>query len=56
MDFTFGIDYDDPAKYLVQGEESDLSDNNLKIVRDAIGSIGILLSVMPVVPWQEKTQ
>ena len=52
MDFTFGIDYDDPAKYLVSGEESDLSDDNLKIVRDAIGTPSANIDgIMQVCHW-----
>lgn len=52
MDFTFGIDYDDPAKYLVPGEESDLSDDNLKIVRDAIGTPSANIDgIMQVCHW-----
>ena len=47
IDFTYGIDYDHPEKYLVPGEQSDLSANNLEIIRNAIGTpitdiVGIL--------------
>lgn len=38
LDFTFGIDYDHPEKYLVPGEESDLSTENFEMVQDAIGT------------------
>lgn len=37
LDFTFGIDYDYPEKYLVPGEQSDLSAENLELVQNAIG-------------------
>ncbi|MEN8137990.1 MAG: hypothetical protein ABFR62_06125 [Bacteroidota bacterium] len=38
IDFSFGIDYDSPDKYLTPGEQSDLSDSHLEEVRDAIGT------------------
>jgi len=38
IDFSFGIDYEDRDKFLIPGEESDLSDNYLEEVRNAIGT------------------
>lgn len=38
IDFTFGIDYEDQDKFLIPGEESDLSDIYLEEVRNAIGT------------------
>ena len=40
IDFSFGIDYDNPEKYLVPGEESDLSDIYLEEIRNAVGTPG----------------
>ncbi|MEN8156365.1 MAG: transglutaminase domain-containing protein [Bacteroidota bacterium] len=38
IDFSFGIDYSDTARYLVPGEESDLNDLYLEEIRTAIGT------------------
>ncbi|MCK4992154.1 MAG: hypothetical protein KAS29_16770, partial [Bacteroidales bacterium] len=38
IDFSFGIDYNNPNKYLIPGEESDLSDINLEEIRAAVGT------------------
>jgi len=38
LDFTFGIDYKDWDKYLIPGEESDLSEVYLEEIRIAIGT------------------
>lgn len=38
MDFTFGINYSDPDRYLIPGEESDLSDTYLEEIRNALGN------------------
>ena len=38
IDFSFGIDYNDPGKYLIPGEESDLNDIYLEEIRDAVGT------------------
>ena len=38
FDFTFGIDYDNPASYLVPGEQSDLKTAYLEEIRTAIGT------------------
>ena len=38
IDFSFGIDYSDPGKFLIPGEESDLKEIYLEEIRDAIGS------------------
>ena len=40
IDFSFGIDYDNPEKYLIPGEESDLKDSYLAEIRNAIGTPG----------------
>ncbi len=49
IDFTFGLDYDHPEKYLIPGEQSDLSVANLEMVRSAVGTpdadIGDILQV-----------
>lgn len=37
-DPTFGIDYDNPEKYLVSGEKSDLNDTYVEEIRNAIGT------------------
>jgi len=37
LDFSFGIDYDSPEKYLVPGTQSNLSDTYLGEVRAALG-------------------
>lgn len=37
LDFTFDIDYSHPEIYLIPGEQSDLSAENLALVRNAIG-------------------
>jgi len=39
-DFPFGIDYDNPEKYLVPGEQSDLKTSCLEEIRTAIGTPG----------------
>jgi hypothetical protein len=36
-DYTFGINHNDPGKYLIPGEQSDLCDNYCEEVREAIG-------------------
>lgn len=52
IDFTFGIDYEHPEKYLVPGEESDLSDENLEIVQSAIGTpTANIDGIMQVCHW-----
>lgn len=38
IDFSFGIDYSDPDKYLIPGEESDLKNIYLEEIREAIGT------------------
>ena len=38
MDFTFGIDYDHPEKYLIPGAQSGLSEKNIELVRKTIGT------------------
>ena len=38
IDFSFAIDYDDPDKYLIPGEQSDLKDSYLEEIRDAVGT------------------
>ncbi len=38
MDFTFGIDYDHPEKYLLSGEQSDLSEAYFAEVKSALGT------------------
>lgn len=38
IDFSFGINYQDPEQYLIPGEQSDLSDNYLVEVISAIGT------------------
>ena len=40
IDFSFGIDYNDPGKYLIPGEESDLNDIYLEEIQNAIGTPG----------------
>jgi hypothetical protein len=40
IDFSFEIDYNDPDKYLVPGEQSDLKDVYLEEIRDALGTPG----------------
>ena len=37
-DYSFGIDYDNPEKYLVPGEQSDLNDTYLEEIRSIIGT------------------
>jgi len=37
IDFTFGIEYSNPEKYLAPGEQSDLSPEYLELVQNAIG-------------------
>jgi len=37
LDFTFGIDYNHPEKYLMPGSQSDLSNENYELVQNAIG-------------------
>ena len=39
IDFTFGIDYTDPNKYLIPGDEPDLSDTYLQEVTNSLGEI-----------------
>ena len=52
LDFTFGIDYDHPEKYLVPGEQSDLSEENLGEVRSAIGTPNMDINgIMKVCDW-----
>jgi len=40
IDFTFGIDYSNPEKYLIPGEESDLEDTYLEEIRSNVGTPG----------------
>lgn len=52
IDFTFGIEYDDPNLYLIPGEQSDLSDIYVDEVIDAIGTPSNDLSgVLKVCHW-----
>lgn len=52
VDFSFGIDYMDPDRYLVPGEESNLSDAYLEEVRDAIGTPGDSIEdILSVCHW-----
>jgi len=37
LDFSFGIDYEEPEKYLIPGEESDLSDSFLLEIQNTMG-------------------
>lgn len=37
LDFSFGIDYSDPVKYLIPGEQSNLNDSYLDEIREAVG-------------------
>lgn len=49
LDFSFGIDYKDPAKHLIPGEQSNLKDSYLEEIREAVGepedSIAYLLTI-----------
>ena len=55
IDFTFGIDYSDPGKYLVPGEESDLSDTYLEEIRSATGTPGdSVADILRVCHWVNK--
>jgi len=38
FDFSFGIDYDSPSKYLIPGEQSDLNNTYVEEIRTAIGT------------------
>ena len=38
IDFTFGIEYASPEKYLIPGEESDLKDTYLEEIRNKVGT------------------
>ncbi len=40
IDFTYGIDYANPDKYLIPGEESDLKDTYLEEIRNKVGTPG----------------
>jgi hypothetical protein len=40
IDFTFGIDYANPEKYLIPGEESNLKDTYLEEIRNKVGTPG----------------
>jgi hypothetical protein len=52
MDFTFGIDYENPEKYLDPGDESDLSEEYLEEVRGAIGTPELNLGgILEVCLW-----
>lgn len=52
VDFTYGIDYDHPEKYLIPGEQSDLSDANLELVRSAIGTPSATIAgILEVCHW-----
>lgn len=52
IDFTFGIDYAHPDMYLIPGEESDLSNENLETVRSAIGTPGADIDgILQVCHW-----
>ena len=37
LDFSFGIEYDNPEKYLISGEQSNLADSNLA---EVVGDLG----------------
>ena len=52
MDFTFGINYSDPDRYLIPGEESDLSDTYLEEIRNALGNPeNTLEDILQVCHW-----
>ncbi|MEN8115410.1 MAG: transglutaminase domain-containing protein [Bacteroidota bacterium] len=38
FDYSFGIDYNNPDNYLTPGEQSDLDDNYVEAIRNAIGT------------------
>ena len=52
MDFTFGIDYDHPEKYLLPGEQSDLSETYFEEVKSAIGTPAAnIVGILKVCHW-----
>jgi len=52
IDFLFGIDYTDTAKFLIPGEQSDLNDTYLEEVQSAIGTPGNSIDdIMLVCSW-----
>jgi hypothetical protein len=52
IDFTFGIDYDNPEKYLIPGEQSNLSDENFEKIKNAIGTINSdIQGILKVCNW-----
>lgn len=56
IDFTFGIDYADPGKYLVPGEQSDLADYLVDHVSSIMGPPADSISyVLRVCDWINRT-
>ena len=52
IDFSFGIDYKNTHKYLIPGEESDLSEVYLVEIRNAVGIPGNSIdSILLVCHW-----
>lgn len=52
IDFTFGIDYNFPANYLIPGEQSDLDSLYLEEVRNDVGSpVQTLNYILEICHW-----
>ena len=55
-DYSFGITYDEPQKYLVPGDQSDLDDNYLTEIINSIGTPENNLSgILAVCHWVNQT-
>lgn len=56
LDFSFGIQYDQPELYLQQGEQSNISDSLFALVLDEIGLLtDTLSSIQTVATWMNTT-
>lgn len=52
IDFTFGIDYGNPEKYLIPGEQSDLNDTYLEEIRNEVGAPSVSIDfILQVCHW-----
>ena len=52
FDFTYGIDYSEPQKYLLPAEQSEINESLFQEIRDSIGTVPLnLTGVLKVCQW-----
>ena len=56
FDFTYGVDYSSPQKYLLPGEQSEIEESLFQEIRDSIGTVPQnLTGVLKVCHWINRT-